>query len=143
MKALILELDKRHVWGRYHELRINSACIQRTVYLEEGGMNSLHRHDTIEWMTVVEGEVEFTVGASRDTLQQIKLGPGGSIEVPARFWHRIRYISGGFKLPNDDVSCAVINETMIGEHFDGQYVIERLEPALPSVRNNRERSGYG
>jgi quercetin dioxygenase-like cupin family protein len=135
MKTEHIEINKNHIWGRYHELRINPTCIQRTVYIEEGGENSLHRHATEEWMTVIAGEIQFTLGETTDNLSVKTLGVGDAIYIPANYWHRITYVSGEFMV--DNVKCAMLNETMLGEHFDGDYVIERHDPASPSVRHKK------
>lgn len=125
-----LQLNTDHIWGCYYELIIDENCVQRTVFLEEGGINSLHCHQTEEWMTVISGTVEFTLGKDAEHLQKNVLSEGGTIYVPKNYWHRINYVAGNFDL--NGCPCAVINETMLGNHQGGKYKINRLEKAIKS-----------
>ena len=126
----LIKLNEEHIWGCYYELIVNDNCVQRTVFLEKGGTNSLHRHETEEWMTVVEGTVKFVSGKDVDSLKETILPAGGTIYVPKNYWHQITYIDGNYKLKG--CKTAIINETMLGNHHNGKYKIERYWEAKRS-----------
>ena len=126
----LIKLNEEHIWGCYYELIVNDNCVQRTVFLEKGGTNSLHRHETEEWMTVVEGTVKFVLGKDVDSLKETILPAGGTIYVPKNYWHQITYIDGNYELKG--CKTAIINETMLGNHHNGKYKIERYWEAKRS-----------
>lgn len=125
-----IKLNEEHIWGCYYELIVNDNCVQRTVFLEKGGTNSLHRHETEEWMTVIEGTVKFILGKDVDSLQETTLSAGGTIYVPKNYWHQISYIGGHYVIKGCE--AAIINETMLGNHQNGKYKIERYCEAKQS-----------
>jgi quercetin dioxygenase-like cupin family protein len=55
------------------------------VYLKEGCLVPMHRHENEQLTYVVEGRLDFTIGEAR--AQQVSVGPGEVLHLPSNVWH--------------------------------------------------------
>ena len=126
--------EDRRPWGFYRVLEDEADHKTKRIVVDPGQRLSLQRHARrSEHWHVVTGAALVTLDA-----QQVPLGPGESIDIPAGTAHRVE---------NTGVSPMTFIEVQRGDYF-GEDDIERLEddygrtePGKPSTGNGTPADG--
>ncbi len=108
-----LEPEAVRPWGFYEVLADAEDHKVKRITVWPGKRLSLQRHRRrAEHWYVVRGRATVTLDG-----REIRLGPGGSVDIPRGAWHRIR---------NDGTRDLVFVEIQSGDYF-GEDDIERRE----------------
>ena len=94
-------------WGYEDILERNVDFVVKRILLRAGNRSSLQLHERKrEWVEVVEGTIELTMGTEQDNLEQMVLTAGDVYRVPPKTIHRVLAIDDALILeictPGDD-----------------------------------------
>jgi len=94
-------------WGYEDHLEKNQDFVVKRILLRAGNRSSLQLHNRKrEWVEVVEGTIELTMGTDPDALEQMILTAGDVYRVPPKTIHRVLAVEDTLILevctPGDD-----------------------------------------
>ena len=94
-------------WGYEDILERNQDFVVKRILLRAGNRSSLQLHERKrEWVEVVEGTIELTIGTDQENLEKRELTAGDVYRVPPKTIHRVLAIEDALILeictPGDD-----------------------------------------
>jgi mannose-6-phosphate isomerase len=129
-------------WGHEDILERNQAFVVKRIVLNSGERSSLQVHERKqEWVEVLDGTIELTIGADQEHLEQRRLGAGDVYRVPPGTVHRVLAIETATILEvctpgDDDIIRLEDNYGRTGQHERRAGAWSRLRALWSSPREH-------